>query len=115
MINLIPSENGDAVLVADLHGHQERHGLDRVVPAVDVVSHEEVVGVWRVAPNPEELLQIMKLPMDVTTHSHGALDTLHIRLGLKNLLGLNFSETRSQKKFKEKKKKRKRKGSKELE
>ena len=44
--HLIPSENGDAILVADLHGHQERHGLDRVVPAVDVVSHEEVVGVW---------------------------------------------------------------------
>ena len=108
MINLIPSENGDAVLVADLHGHQERHGLDRVVPAVDVVSHEEVVGVWRVAPNPEELLQIMKLPMDVTTHSHGALDTLHIRLGLQNLLGLIFSET-SQKKFKEKKKEKKKK------
>ena len=59
----------------------------------------------------------MKLPMDITTHSHGALDTLHIRLGLQNLLGLNFSgrekkKGKEQKRKETRKRKRKRKGKK---
>jgi hypothetical protein len=37
-----------------LEGHEKRHGLNRVITAVDVVAHEEVVGVRDFAANLEQ-------------------------------------------------------------
>lgn len=56
---MIPAEDGDAVSVPQLEGHEQRDGLDRVVPSVDVVAHEEVVGIWRVAADAKELGEVV--------------------------------------------------------
>ena len=42
---VVAAEDCYAVAVAQLHGDKEGDSLDGVVPAVDVVTHEEVVGV----------------------------------------------------------------------
>lgn len=42
---VVAAQNRDAVGVAHLERHQQRHGLHRVVAAVDVVAHEQVVGI----------------------------------------------------------------------
>ena len=34
----------------DLEEHQEGHALDGVVPAIHIVSQEQIVGVWAGAP-----------------------------------------------------------------
>ena len=77
---MITSENGDAILEAHLKGDQERDCLDRVVASIDVVTHEQVVGVRGLPSNLEELAQIMELSMDVTTDGHWGAHLLHVRL-----------------------------------
>lgn len=37
---------------------------------VEMHTHKEVVGVRVWATNPEELHQVVKLPMDISTHCH---------------------------------------------
>ena len=63
---VVATKDGDAVPVADLEGHEQRHRLDRVVPSIDVIAHEQVVGVWGAAAYPEELQQVLKLAVDVS-------------------------------------------------
>lgn len=75
---VVTSEDGDSILEADLKGHQEGHGLDRVVSSINVVAHEEVVGVWELSANHEELTQIMELAVDVTTDGHWSDHVLHV-------------------------------------
>ena len=77
---MITSQNRNTVLEAHLKGDQERHCLDRVVASVDVVTHEQVVGVRGLSSNLEELAQIVELTMDVTADGHWGTDLLHVRL-----------------------------------
>lgn len=56
---VVPTEDGDPVRVAELERHEESDGLDRVVAAVNVVAHEQVVGIGRVSTDAEELGQVV--------------------------------------------------------
>ena len=56
---VVPAEDRDPVAVPHLERDEERDGLDRVVPSVDIVAHEQVVGVGRVATDPEEFRQVV--------------------------------------------------------
>lgn len=101
---VVPAEDRDPVAVPHLERDEERDGLDRVVPSVDIVAHEQVVGVGRVATDPEEFRQVVllsqrgkgsavlvrsplgsggrtdELTVNVTADSHGASDRLNVRL-----------------------------------
>jgi hypothetical protein len=50
---VIAAQDGDAIAVSQLEGDEERDGFNRVVPSVDVVAHEEIICVWRVAADAE--------------------------------------------------------------
>lgn len=52
---VVATEDGDAVAVSDLEGNEQCYGFDRVVATVDIVTHEEVVGIGRVTADAEEL------------------------------------------------------------
>lgn len=56
---VIPAQNGDAVPVAKLESDEQCHRFDRIVATIDVVAHEEVVGIRRVAPDAEEFGEIV--------------------------------------------------------
>jgi hypothetical protein len=86
---VVSAQNGDAVLVSTFESDEERDSLDRIVAAVDVIAHEEVVGVGALAADAKQLLQIVKLAVNVATHRHGAADGLHIRLLYQNLTSLD--------------------------
>jgi hypothetical protein len=58
---VVATENGDPVTVTELEGDEKRDCLNRVVASVDIVTHEEVVRVGRVATDAEELGQIVLL------------------------------------------------------
>lgn len=75
---VVTSENSDSVLEAHLKGDEEGDGLDRVVAAIDVVTHEEVVGVGGLATNLEQLTQVVELTVDVTANRHGGAHFLHV-------------------------------------
>ena len=42
---VISAEDSDTVAVTKLEGNEESHGLYRVVTSVDVITHEQIVGV----------------------------------------------------------------------
>ncbi len=46
---VVATENCNSVLVAHFEGHQEGHGLHRVVAAVHIISHEQIISVRRLA------------------------------------------------------------------
>ena len=50
---MVAAQDGDTVRVADLHAHQESDCLDGVVAAIDVVAHEQVVVVRKLASDLE--------------------------------------------------------------
>lgn len=85
---VVTAQDGDALAIANLQGHQKCHGLHGVVSTVHVVAHEQVVGVRRLAAYPEELHEVVKLTVDISAHCHRAFYLLHIGLLGENLLGL---------------------------
>lgn len=66
--------------VAYLECNKQCDSLDAVVPTVDVVPHEQVVGVRGAAPDPEQLHQIVELAVHVAAYCHRAFHLLHVRL-----------------------------------
>ena len=51
---VVSAEDGHSIAVPELQSDKEGDSLDGVVPSVDVIAHEEVVGVGGVAADPEE-------------------------------------------------------------
>lgn len=51
---VVATQDGDTVTVSHFESYEQCNGLDRVVASVDVVTHEEVIGIGRVATNAEE-------------------------------------------------------------
>ena len=46
---------------------QEEKGLDTVVSPVHEIAKEQIVAVWAVTANLEQLYQVVELPVDVPT------------------------------------------------
>ena len=65
---MVAADQGDAVGVADLEGQEEEEGLDGVVAPVDEVAEEEVVLVGTLAPDLEQLDEVVELPVDVAAY-----------------------------------------------
>ncbi len=85
---MVASQDGNSVLEARLQGDEESHGLNGVVATVDIISHEKVVGIWRLSANFKELFQVMELPMDVSANCDWRLDGLYVRLVDENFFSL---------------------------
>ena len=76
---VISSQDRDSVRVSDLQSNEKSHGLNGVVASIDIVSHEQVVGIRKLTSKPEEFLQVVELPVDVATDGHRGSDWLDIR------------------------------------
>jgi len=85
---VVASQNRDAVLEAHLKAHEQGHSLDRVVPTINVIAHEEVVCVRGTSSNLKQLHKVVKLAVNVSANGHWAPDRLHVQLTLENLFCL---------------------------
>jgi len=85
---MVAAKNGDATTESHLECDKERDSLDAVVSSVNIVPHEQVISIWRLATDLEELHEVVELAVDVTTHRHRTLDALHVALLAQDLLGL---------------------------
>jgi len=81
---VVAAQDSDAAGIADLERDQQSHGLDGEVAAVNVVAHEEVVGVRVGASDLEQLHQVVELAVDVAAYRHRALYWLNIALVLQH-------------------------------
>ena len=71
-----------------LERDEERDGLDRVVAAIDVVAHEEVVGVRARAADAEDLHQVVELSVNVAADDDRRAYRLHVGLVVEDLARL---------------------------
>ena len=51
---VVSAEDCHSVAISEFESNKEGDGLDRVVPSVDVITHEEVISVGRVAADAEQ-------------------------------------------------------------
>jgi len=75
---VVAAENRDSVREANLERDKEGHSLDTVVATIDIVTHEQVVGVGRLSTDLKELEQIMELTMDITANRHRCAHLLNV-------------------------------------
>lgn len=87
---VIAAEDGDAVSKADFEGDEERDRFERVVAAVDVVSHEEVVGFGAGAADAEQFGEVVELAVDVAADCDGGGDGLDVGFFLEDFFGLRL-------------------------
>ena len=85
---VIATENGDSLGVAHLQGNEQSDSLNRVIAAIDVVTHEKVVCARWLASNFEKLPQIVELAVDITANGHRRFNNGNIGLLNQNLFGL---------------------------
>lgn len=80
-----------------LQRNQQRDRLDRIVAAINVIPHEEIICVWAGPADAENLNQVMELRVDVATYDDGRRDVEDIwfvqqhfaRLGMRATGGLS--------------------------
>ena len=77
---MVSSQDGYSVSEADLKGDKKSHSLHRVISAIDIISHEQIVGVRGLAADSEQFAQVVELSMDIATNGDGCAYLLHVRL-----------------------------------
>lgn len=75
---VVATQNGDSVLEAHFESYKQSDSLYTVVAAIDVITHEEVVCVWRLTSNFEKLTQVMELTVNITTYGDWRTHLLHV-------------------------------------
>jgi len=85
---VVAADERDAVRVADFEREEEKERFDAVEAAVDEVAQEEVVGLWHVAADAEQLLEVVELAVDVAADGDRRVDCLHVGLFGKDLARL---------------------------
>mmetsp|Transcript_21496 Transcript_21496/g.43067 ORF Transcript_21496/g.43067 Transcript_21496/m.43067 type:complete len:391 (-) Transcript_21496:60-1232(-) len=63
-----------------LQTQQQRQRLDRVVPPVHEIPHENIARLRHLAPRPEQLQEVPELPVDVPHDRDGGPDGTHVAL-----------------------------------
>lgn len=62
---VVATEDEEVLGVLDLVGQEQANGLEGLLTSVDIVTEEEVVGLWREAAVLEETEQIVVLTVDI--------------------------------------------------
>ena len=89
---MISAQNCYSFLEPNFQTNQKSNSLYWVISSINVVSHEQVVSVRRLAPDLEEFHQVVELPVNISANSDRTLHWLHIALLRKNFFCL-FSTT----------------------
>mmetsp|Transcript_35740 Transcript_35740/g.87966 ORF Transcript_35740/g.87966 Transcript_35740/m.87966 type:complete len:225 (-) Transcript_35740:339-1013(-) len=77
---VVAAQQSDALRPPRLEQQQQGEGLQRVVPAVHKVTHEDVVGVRHVPARLEQLQEVVELPVDVPHDRDGRAHRVHVGL-----------------------------------
>jgi len=75
---VISSQNSDSIFVSAFEGNQKRHSLDRIVPTINIITHEKIIGVRAFASNSKEFDEIVELSVKISANGDGASNGLDI-------------------------------------
>jgi len=75
---VIATENRNALRIPNLQGDKQSHSLHREIATIDVVAHEEIIGIWVGSANLEQLHQVMELTVYISANSDWTANRLNI-------------------------------------
>jgi hypothetical protein len=93
---VIASKDCNSILVAHLEADEQRDSLNGIVTSIHIISHEEVVGIRRLASNSEQFDEVVPLTVNVSAHGHRAANSLDVGLILKNLSCLIWKQQKKE-------------------
>ena len=67
---VVSPEERHPPLVSHFQGEEQDEGLDRVQSSIDEVPEEEVGDEGRLPADPEQLQQVVELPVDIAAYRH---------------------------------------------
>ena len=89
---MVTPGQGNPVGVPDFIGKKQTDSLDRVVSTINIIAEEKVVGERRFSADGEQLNQVMKLSMDVSTNGNRCWYELSVGLVAEDLFGLLYNK-----------------------
>ena len=60
--------------------YDKTYRFDTVIASVDIVAHEEVICVWRLAANTEKVHKVVELTMYVAAYGHRTFHLMIIQM-----------------------------------
>ena len=63
---MVASEQEKVLRILDFVGQQQADRLQRLLSSIDIISKEEVVGLWREAAVLEQTQQVVVLAVNIT-------------------------------------------------
>jgi hypothetical protein len=85
---VVSPQQSHSIFISNLQGDQQQKCFNTVSTSIDVIAHEDIVGVRREAPYFEELEQVIELAMDIAADGDWGANLDEIRLLTQDLLGL---------------------------
>ena len=80
---VVAPKNCDSLPEPHFQCHQQSYRFDAVVSSVDIVAHEKVICVGRLAADAEKLHEVVELTVYVAAYSHRAF---HLNDGHPNVI-----------------------------
>ena len=85
---VVASQKSDSVFVPDFQGQKEQECLNAVFSSVDVIAHENVIGIRWESTDFEEFKEIVELAVDIAANSDWRWYFDNVGLLSKDLFGL---------------------------
>lgn len=86
---VVSTENGNARFVANFQGYKQRDGFERIVAAVDVIAHKQIVSLRTVPSDSKKLGKVIELTVNVTANGYRTANRLDVALFSKNFFCLD--------------------------
>lgn len=75
---MIPPQNRNPSSKPNLQRHQQCHRFQGVISPIDIISHEQIVGLRALSPNAKEFGQVVELAVNVAADCDGGGDGLDV-------------------------------------
>lgn len=85
---MVAPENGESAALPAFEAEQEFETFHGILTPVDLVAQEELVGFRQLAPNVEELDQVVELAVYVSADHHRHVHGLHVLFLIQDFLRL---------------------------
>jgi len=83
---MVSSKDSYSLWESDFKSNHQGDSLNRVESSVNIVTHEDIVVLWDLTANLEELLKIEELTMDISANGDWGSDRLNVALAAEDLL-----------------------------